>query len=114
ELPGRPLALGDEGLELTDRDRQRVLADDAVPLAEAFLRAEAAAHLRELARLAEDVRGAVDVALLELPERARNVVVDRARLLTRRCGALDAALRLDLRRLKVEQVVDLVPFLDAG
>ena len=39
-------------------------------LAEALLRAEAPAHLRHRARLVEDVRGADDVALLELPERA--------------------------------------------
>src|SRR5690606_23599996 len=81
-------------LELADGDRKGVLADHAVALAKALLRAEAAAHLRQFARLAEHVGRAVEVALLQEPERARDVVVDRACDLTWRCGTLDAALRL--------------------
>ena len=98
------LVVGDERLELADRDRRLLVAvgpdgerDDALALAQALLRAEAAAQLGQVARLAELLGGAVDVADLEQLERAGDVVVDRAGLLARRRRALDAAHRLDLR-----------------
>ena len=100
------LVVGDERLELADRDRRLLAvrrgpdreADDARALAERFLRAEAAAHVGQVARLAELVRGAEDVALLEQDERRRDVVAGRAGLLAGRRRAVDAALRLDDRR----------------
>ena len=83
-----------ERLQLADGDRRLLLerirpdreADDALALAEALLRAQPSAHLRQVAGLAEDVRGAHGVAHFEQLERARDVVVHRARLLARRVG----------------------------
>ena len=54
-------------------------ADDAGPLAERLLRTQPAAHVRQIARLAENSRRAVDVALFEEQQRARDVVVRSGR-----------------------------------
>ena len=64
------LVVGDERLQLSDRHRRLGVdvvrpdgeRDDAVAFAEPLLRAEAAAHIGQVARLAERVRRADDVA----------------------------------------------------
>ena len=107
------LVVGDERLEPSDRDWDGLLTDDAVAFAERFLRAEAAAHVGRGVRRPEDLGRAVDVAVLELEEGARDVVADGAGDLAGSGRALDAAVRLDLGRVEVVAFVDLEPVVDA-
>ena len=114
------LVVGDERLELADRDGRLLVGvrpdgegDDALALAEALLRAEAAAQLGQVAGLAELVGGAEDVAVLKQLERAGDVVADGAGVLAGRGRALDAAHRLDLGGLEVEAEEDFVPVVAA-
>ena len=116
-----PLVVGAERLELPDGDRWLLLAiradgeaNDAGALAELLLRAEPAAHLRQVAGLAELVRRPEDVADFEQREGARDVVAHRAGFLARRRGALDAARGLDPRGVQVEADVGLVEVPLAG
>ena len=108
-LPVGELPLRHERLELADGDRLALLADDAMALAKPLLGAEPSTHLGQLAGLAEDVGGAVEVALFEQPEGGGDVVADGAGDQAGGGGALDAAGRLGLGGLGVEEVEDLVP-----
>src|SRR5213592_428613 len=107
------LVIGDERLKPADRYRDRLLPDDAVPFAQRFLRAETAAHVGRRVRRSEDVSRAVDITVLQLEERAGDVVVQRAGDLAGRGRALNATVRLDLRRLEVVPLVHLEPIVDA-
>ena len=106
--------VSDERLEPADGDGQRLLADDAVAFAEPLLGTEAAAHIGQVARLVEDLGGALHVALLQLPERAGDVVIGGAGLDAGRSRTLDAAHRLHLGHLHIDRQVDLVPVVDAN
>ena len=118
---GLPLVVGNERLQLADRDRLHQLvragpdreAYDAIAFAELLLRAEAAAHLRQVARLSKDVRGTDDVAALQQLERTGNIVVDGAGCLAGGVGTLDAAGGLDLGRTQLEPEERLLPVGDA-
>ncbi|MDZ7728182.1 MAG: hypothetical protein U5Q44_08275 [Dehalococcoidia bacterium] len=109
------LVVGAEGLELADghgRLAAAVGADgkahDAGAFAKAFLRAEAAAHLRKVARLAELIGGTEDVAFFDEGESAGNIVPDGAGFLAGRRGALDTALGLDAGSIDIEAEIRLV------
>ena len=106
------LVVRDERLEPADRDWDRLLADHAVPFAERFLRAEAAAHVRRGVGRAEDVSRAVDIAVLQFEERPGDVVVQRACDLAGRRRALNATVRLNLGRLEVIAFIHLEPVMD--
>ncbi len=116
---GRLLLLGDaavglqvvrgEGFEPADRHRSRALLDvDARSLTLDDLRAHASAHLGERAGLTEDPRRLLELAVLDVPERQRNVVVQGTCLDALRSGALDAALGGGSGGLLVERKVYLV------
>ena len=112
------LVVGAERLELSDRYRwllPPVLtdgeADDACAFAKLLLRAQASAHLRQVARLAELIRRARDISQFQKRERPRDVVRNRARLLARGRGALDAPGCFDPGRVQVEPDVGLIEVL---
>src|SRR5664279_6424261 len=81
-----------EALEPADGDRLHLLDEDALRLALAFLRTDAAAHGREVVVLADDGGGAREIAHEEVPDEARDVDGDRAALDAGGPEALDAAL----------------------
>ena len=83
-----------EALEPADRDRLHLLDEDALHLALAFLRTDAAAHGREVVVLADDRGGAREVADEKMPDEARDVDGHRAALDAGGPQALDAALGL--------------------
>src|SRR3972149_4913369 len=90
QRPSRRLLLvGDERLQLANGDRYRHLTDDAIALAQLFLRAETAAHVGGGGGGAEDLGGGHDVALFQLQEGAGDIVVEGAGLLAGSGRALD-------------------------
>ena len=98
-----------EGFEPPDRHRSRALLDvDARPFTLDDLGAHASAHLGERAGLAEDPRRLLELAVLDVPERRRNVVVQGTCLDALRLRALDAALGGGSGGFLVERKVDLV------
>ena len=107
------LIVGDEHLDAADGDRPRVLGEDAVPFALAFLGAEAGADLGHGARLAQLGDRAADVAAFEQSEVNRDLIVERAGLAAGRRRALDAAHRLLPRRFGVPREIRFFPVPDA-
>jgi hypothetical protein len=105
--------IGDVRLELADGHRRLVRADHARALAQLLLRADAAADVGHVRRLVERFRGAQDVAVGEMEERAGDVVVQRAGLHAGRVLAQQTPLRLEHGELGRVRLVDFVPVVDA-
>src|SRR5206468_1529947 len=106
------LVVGDERLQPADGDRDRLLADHAMSLAQRFLRTETAAHVGRRVRRPEDVSRPLDIPVLQLEKRPGDIIVQRARDLARCRRALNAPIRLNLRRLEVVPFVHLEPVMN--
>src|SRR5437899_3162235 len=85
-----PGGVGDELLDRADGDRFEALLDHAVAFAQAVLRADAAADLREIVGRGGKLVGLVDATLGGELQPVRDVVVQRAVDLTERHAALRA------------------------
>ncbi len=104
----RVLIVGGERLQSTDRHRGQSLLDvDAGPLALDDLRTHAPADFRHRAGLAEHPSRILELAVLDLPQSQRDIVVQRTGFDTGGAGALDAAHGLGYRSLGVIRQVDL-------
>jgi hypothetical protein len=106
--------VGHERLKTAYGHRLGILTDHAITLAEPLLRAKPTAGFGKGTRFVEHRPSAERVTVFQLPERARNVVVNRTGFDARRCGALDAAFSLHLRNFEVDGKVDFVPIADAN
>ena len=84
--------VADEALEAADGDRLQALADGAGAFALRFLRADAAADGGEQVGVGDDIVGAPEILLPDLPDEAGNVDADRAAFDARRVRAEQAAL----------------------
>ena len=114
---GTPAALerlvGDVLLDGADGDRAQAVVEGAGALAQAILRADAPAHLRQRVGLVRQLRGLEQVALLDQLQPVRDVVVDRALPLAERVAAGEAAARLLRGLLGLVGRVDLAEVRDA-
>jgi hypothetical protein len=99
--------ISDEALETADGDRLQARADGAGALALCFLRADAAAHRGEQVGVGDDVVGAPEVLLPDLPDEAGDVDADRAAFDACRVRAEQAALGFPQRVLHREHAGDL-------
>src|SRR5579884_2449843 len=115
-----PLPVRHKRFKLADADRRLLAAiwpnseaDRTFALAEALLRAEPAAHLRQIGGLAETSGGCQIVAAFKQQQRAWNVVMGGTNFYAGRGWAMDAASGFQPCAIEVEALVHLFPVVDA-